>query len=141
MIEILITIVILSVGLLGVAALQATSLKNNHSAYHRTQATHLAYNLADRMRANLDLKASYVTNDPSTASLQPTCLTTAGCTPANLAQHDLKEWHNKLINDLPSVSATITEDTGTFTITINWDDNRDGNVDANDPNFAVSFEL
>ncbi len=51
LIEVLIAIVVLSIGLLGLAGLQATSVQSNHSAYQRSQATLLGYDLADRMRA------------------------------------------------------------------------------------------
>ena len=52
LIEVLIAMIILAVGLLGLAGLQATSLRNNQSAYNRSVATQLAYDIADRMRAN-----------------------------------------------------------------------------------------
>ena len=54
LIEVLISMLILAVGLLGLAGLQATGLRNNLSAYNRSQATQLAYDMADRMRANVD---------------------------------------------------------------------------------------
>ena len=52
MVEVLVTLVILAVGLLGLAGLQATSLRNTESAYQRSQAAILAYDMLDRMRAN-----------------------------------------------------------------------------------------
>ena len=52
LIEVLIAMIVLAVGLLGLAGLQATSLRNNQSAYNRIKATQLAYDIADRMRAN-----------------------------------------------------------------------------------------
>ncbi len=52
LLEILVAVLVLSIGLLGIAGLQVTGLRFNHSAYARTQATLLAYELADRMRAN-----------------------------------------------------------------------------------------
>jgi type IV pilus assembly protein PilV len=52
LLEVLITIVIVSVGLLGMAALQGFSLKANQSANSRTKATALAYMIIDRMRAH-----------------------------------------------------------------------------------------
>ena len=51
LIEVLVAVVVLSIGLLGLAGLQVTSLQSNHSAYMRSQASLLAYDLADRMRA------------------------------------------------------------------------------------------
>jgi type IV pilus assembly protein PilV len=52
LVEVLVTIVIMSVGLLGVVGLQLASMRSNHSAYLRTQATLAAYDLIDRMRAD-----------------------------------------------------------------------------------------
>ena len=53
LIEVLVTVVVLSIGLLGLAGMQATGSKFNHSAYLRSQAVNLAYDMADRMRANI----------------------------------------------------------------------------------------
>ena len=52
LLEVMIALLILSIGLLGLAALQATSLKINHGALLRTQATFLTYDMMDRLRAN-----------------------------------------------------------------------------------------
>ncbi|MDO6513887.1 MULTISPECIES: type IV pilus modification protein PilV [Neptuniibacter] len=51
LIEVLIAVVIISIGLLSVAALQTVALKSNNGSYYRSQATFLAYDLADRIRA------------------------------------------------------------------------------------------
>ena len=52
LVEIMIAVFVLAIGLLGMAGLQMASLKNNHSAYLRTQAVQYAYDIADRMRIN-----------------------------------------------------------------------------------------
>ena len=52
LLEILIAVGVLSIGLLGIAGLQALGQRSNHSAYLRSQATALAYDMIDRMRAN-----------------------------------------------------------------------------------------
>ena len=54
LIEALVALVVLSIGLLGVAALQLASLQANYGASQRTQATFLAQDIVDRMRANRD---------------------------------------------------------------------------------------
>jgi type IV pilus assembly protein PilV len=170
LIEVLIAALILAVGLLGMAGLQATSIKNNLSAYNRSQVTQLAYDMADRMRANriesLDsttgsvIEAStYLTMDPADAVAQANCSTVTGCTGAEMAQNDLFEWNAALTSALPSGVGTITADAAAqiFTISINWDDNRDGDVDGDggasegdvdndgdtddDPFFETSFQL
>ncbi len=151
LIEVLISMLILAVGLLGLAALQANGLKNNVSAYNRSQATQLAYDIADRMRANMvdagTLSTStyiYTTANPITAvAVQNNCLQIANaCTTAQMAQNDLFEWNTDINNLLPLGSGDIAVVGSIFTVTINWDDNRDGNVDTtNDPSFQMSFQL
>jgi len=154
LIEVLIATLILAVGLLGLAGLQAASIKNNLSAYNRSQVTQLAYDMADRMRANKNeslnpttgnviAASTYLTMAPADAAVQANCATVTGCTGAQMAQNDLFQWNAALINILPSGTGTITVVAATrvFTITINWDDNRDGAVNASDPNFSVSFQL
>ncbi len=155
LIEVLIAMIILAVGLLGLAGLQATSLRNTQSAYNRSQATQLAYDMADRMRANVADARLSVDANPLTASAYlgavpgaaiANCTLAAGCTPAQMAQNDLFEWNQDIDNAL-SANATgtiaavpVLAPTG-FTITITWDDNRDDNVDAADPNFQMRFQL
>jgi len=145
LIEVLIALVVLSGGLLGLAALQATSLKNNQSAYNRSQATQLAYDLADRIRANAveaRLPANtYMSIAPIDAAAQENCTTTVGCAPAQMAQNDLFEWNAAVTATLPSGIGTIVFNGGIYTIAISWDDNRDGVIDANDPTFQTGFQL
>lgn len=92
LIEVLVSALVLSIGLVGVAGLQAFSLKNNQSSFMRSQATSLAYDLADRMRANV---ASATANmyAPAAATVEVSCKTTAGCSPQQMARHDLAEWN------------------------------------------------
>lgn len=147
LIEVLIATLVLALGLLGLAGLQASSLRNNLSAYHRSQATQLAYDLADRMRVSVvEAKkfttSTYITVAPGDAAAQAGCTAVAGaCSSAQLAQNDLFEWNNNVTNFLTNGQGTIAVVGTIFTITINWDDNRDGNIDGNDPNFQMSFQL
>lgn len=154
LIEVLIATLVLAVGLLGLAGLQAASIKNNLSAYNRSQATQLAYDMADRMRSNKNgsinpatgnviTTSTYLTVAPTAAAVQTSCATVTGCTVAQMAQNDLFQWNAALTGTLPSGTGTITVVAATrvFTITVNWDDNRDGAVNTSDPNFSVSFQL
>jgi len=118
LIEILVTVLVLAIGLLGLAGLQATTLRFNSSAYLRSQATNLAYDIADRMRANV-IAARNGNYDVNFGFAAP-----AGTT---LAATDLREWRQALINTLPAGTGQITRNpvAGTlFTITIQWDDSR-----------------
>jgi type IV pilus assembly protein PilV len=146
LIEVLITVVILGIGLLGLAGLQATGLNFNHSAYNRSQATILAYDIIDRMRANPAAIGSYTGAPVQTAN----CVAIAGCTPVQMAQHDLFEWQTSIDATLSPGGAaagavgTIAFDGTIFDITITWDENRDNVIDGDtngpDPFFQVSFQ-
>ncbi len=147
LIEVLVSTFVLSVGLLGLAALQVTGLRNNLSAYTRSQSTQLAYDISDKMRANI-IEAQnfagsiYVTIAPEDATEKANCKAIVGnCTPADMAEHDLWEWNTELMNLLPSGSGTITVAPPTYKVAITWDDNRDDVVNGDDPNFEMSFQL
>jgi len=141
LIEVLIAMVVLAIGLLGLAGLQVTSLKNNQSAYNRSQATQLAYDLADRMRANVAGVATYTTG---TAAAISTCKNTTGCSPAEMAVNDLFEWNSAISAALPNGgTGTITISGGVYSITISWNENRDDNADgvSDITSFTTSFRL
>lgn len=160
LIEVLVSGLILAIGLVGVAGLQAFALKNNQSSFMRSQATALAYDLADRMRSNVAgaNAGSYV---PSTAALVTGCSTTSGCTPGELAQHDLAEWNNAVATYLPMGQGFVCVDStpgdgtdaadpqcdgaGTqFSIKIWWDDDRNGAISVTPENmerFSINLQL
>ena len=125
MVEILVTIFILAVGLLGLAGLQATGLKNNQSAYQRTVALQQAYDMADRIRANPVGKDAGEYDDVSGTPGDPGCIT-AGCTAAEIAQFDANEWNTDNAALLPSGAGTVTRNGSLFTVTLMWDDDHTG---------------
>lgn len=104
LIEVMISLVVISIGLLGTAALQMTSLQQNQSAYYRSQATLLAYDIADRMRANMDEVATgnYFA---ASGAISAACInysgSASGCTSENMASHDIGEWQNAVSLALP----------------------------------------
>ena len=114
MLEVLISIMIISIGLLGLAGLQTVSLKGSQSAYYRSVATQLAYDMSDRMRGNLSgvYSQSYnrtgINTDYSTAVAA--CNQTLGCTAAQLAQNDAKEWQDLVAALLPSGQGIVCID-------------------------------
>jgi len=150
--EVLIAIVVTSIGLLGLAGIQATGLNNNLRAYQRSQATVLAYDIADRMRANTAAIDNYLSSNMTldqavAAGAVAGCTTPDGCTPAELAQTDLVDWRAAMTAAIPGSIGEITVLGNTYTITLNWDDNRDGFVNSDpddeiedDPSFQVSFQ-
>ena len=106
LLEVLIAVVVLSIGLLGVAGLQAFGLRNNQDAYMRSQATILAMDIAERMRANMaGVQAGAY--DQGTANENNGCNDAAtGCSATELAQHDLYQWRSALFAALPTPDPT-----------------------------------
>jgi len=143
LLEVLVAIVILTIGLLGVARMQASGLVSTDRAYQRSQATVLAYDIADRMRANPSSFNNYLsdTMEAADATAQSGCVSTSGCTTAQMAENDLYEWNAALQAALPGAVGTVSQAGTLFTVGINWDDNGDGAVDGDDANFQVSFQL
>ena len=147
MIEVLVAMVILAVGLLGLAALQASSLKNNQTAYYRGLATQLSYDIADRMRANRLSGDKYVSSymKPTAAKDQSAhCLqVTSTCTPDKMAEHDLFEW-NAALKSLPGAKGEISFEKSSYKVVITWDEKRDDNRDGKDDtetHFDMAFQL
>lgn len=93
LIEVLVTLVIISVGLLGVAALQLATVRNNYDAFLRSQAAVLAGDVLDRMRANrrAALNGDYRVNFDQTFD-----------TPTTAAQRDVGLWKTTLDTQLPA---------------------------------------
>jgi type IV pilus assembly protein PilV len=112
LVETLVALVVLSVGLLGIAALQMTSLRNNRGAHLRSQAQVLAYDIADRMRANRDvaLANGYVI---------PMAGAPAG---TGLALTDLQDWKAALGRILPGGDGSVTRVGNMFVVRIQWTD-------------------
>jgi len=128
LLEVLVALLVLSIGLLGLAALQTTSLQYNTGSYFRTQATFLAYDIMDRMRANVSAIADSDGNgydQPTTTQVTaPTDCDTTGCTSAQLALYDVRRWYDRATSILPNATntpPTISIDANrTVTIRIQW---------------------
>jgi len=127
LIEVLITMVIMAIGLLGLAGLQVVSLRNTEVAYQRSQATSLAYDMLDRMRSNPKAVEDGRYNAITTAPGSYTDCTAGSCTTDEMAAFDNGEWHNEIAAVLPSGTGTVSgSGSGSvFTITISWDEDRD----------------
>jgi type IV pilus assembly protein PilV len=119
LVEILIALLILSIGLLGLAGLQTMSLKFNTSAYYRTQATALAYDLADRMRANRQAAVSGE-YDVSFEDPPPAC--DAAVVDGSVAEQDIATWRNALACRMPQSTGEAIRNGSEVTITVQWDD-------------------
>jgi len=113
MIEVLVSMVIIAIGLLGFAGLLAQAMKSSQTAYFRSQATFLAYDIVERMRANRG------------AAINGSYSISYGTAPVGgtMAGDDLVDWRTGIGQALPAgdgdVSAVLN---GTVTIKIKWND-------------------
>lgn len=121
MIEVLIALIVLSLGLLGLASLQVATTKYNHSAYLRSQATRLAYSMADRMRANRSAALESGAYSGVDFVADPACGAIDGAT---VAERDISAWRNSLACSLPAGNGRIQVNADLVTISVRWDDSR-----------------
>ena len=144
--EVLIALVVLSVGLLGLAALQAEGLRGSSSAQMRFQAVSLMRDITDRMRANSAGLANYVVTTSGTGSSTTPCVETGGtaatdCTAAEMAAYDLFLWKRELSDLLRSTSTgaiTLVATAGTtnrYQIVITWVERADTRTITNSVQF------
>ena len=161
LVELLVAVLILAIGLTGLAGLQISGIRNNQTAYYRSVATQLAYDMADRMRSNqagvaLGLYKSGTTGSATPGTSNSSC-ETGTCTPAQLAAYDLKRWNDELSAKLPSGKGIVcldsTPDIGDsskpsdscdidgvgniYVVKVWWDDNRSGTTTQG---FVTSFQ-
>ena len=132
LLEILIAAIVISFGLLGLAGLQATGLRNNHSAYLASVATQLTYDMADRIRGNSGGAYSTASAVDRGACMMATCSTLA------IAEDDLFRWNQSVAAALPG-GATLqpTLSNGVYTLTVTWDDKRSGSPTTS---FQTTFQ-
>jgi type IV pilus assembly protein PilV len=141
LIEALVALVVLSIGLLGVAALQLTSLRSNHGSAMRSQATFLAYDIIDRMRAN---------RGPALGGSYDIAMGANGTT-GTLAGDDLIAWKQNIARTLPPINnagtpvpadGSVTRAGNIFTVTIRWADWDDSGATSRTPlQFTMDTQL
>ena len=125
LLEVLIAVLILGVGLLGIAALQITTNVYVESSQQRSQAAMLARQIVERMRVNVgEAKAgSYDFNSLPTLTADCTGAAT-DCTPAQIKEHDLSLWSTRVLAQLPGAGASIVTDTSvdpvSVIVTLSW---------------------
>lgn len=161
LIELLISLVILSIGMLGMAGMQLSGLRNSATSSYRTDATQLSYDIVDSMRANrmavaanvfedIDLAYSDTLVDPELSCLQATTTSTvASCSANEMAAADLYNWITRVRQKLPNASVSVQcndldttdgddcTEFSTHTIMLSWDENVDGDVDTS--SFSYTF--
>ncbi len=129
LIESMIALLVISIGLLGIAALQITAMKQNSSALHHSQSVWISYDIADRIRANFGEFDNYVGIDTDNTYAQD-CLASA-CSSTQLITSDAQNWAS-LVQNLPSGRGTITSPVANeLLIRVMWDDEGTGATGTN----------
>lgn len=128
-------IVILAIGLLGMAGLQASALKGNQSSYERSQAVMLSYFMLDMMRADRGNALLGLYNTDANAA--PGAVLTPICSPDDVPlntfiDNSRRDWVSALKvglgDNVQTCGAIRCEATGECTIQITWDDSRAGGL-------------
>lgn len=124
LIEVMVTVLILSTSLLALAALQSRSLQYNHEAYLRSQANVLAYDIIDRIRVNRGNATQYDLGFDDDAPAGDSAVA-----------RDLRDWRQRIAGSLPDGSSDIDCDAdGLCTVQIRWRETDGADVDdAGDP--------
>ncbi|MFO7902269.1 MAG: type IV pilus modification protein PilV [Pirellulaceae bacterium] len=163
LIEVLIALLVLSIGLVGMASLQLTSLKSAHSSYYRSLASTAALNIEERLwqeaRNSLDTEGECIT-DATLGNIASEIQKKWGFDPSSDPESTTFDWGNGGLTSAEIPNLTVTFGTavddavnrrddsnnGTWTdawrqipVTLTWIENRLGDIDANDQ-FQESFD-
>ncbi len=137
LIEVLISILVVSVGVLGLTSAQVTAKRSVHEAVQRSTAAVLAQDILERMRTNGGQLADYVADgaalgNGTIGSLAKDCISSINiCTPTELVAYDLYQWEQAVdgsgevrnaisVGGLLTPTACITEAAGVITVAIAW---------------------
>ena len=121
LIEALVALLVISVGLLGIAAMQITSLSQAASAQWLSQAAWYAYDMADRIHANRQVMLQYDDIDTNDAPTDADCMANT-CTPGQMVDADAADWA-ELVRTLPAGRGVINADGNSLMLTVMWTDN------------------
>lgn len=138
LVEVLIALVVLAIGMLGIAALYIEGLRASRTALVRSEAVVLATDLADRIRTNPEGGSAYA--GAAAGAPNANCLPGGGgCTPQELAAHDLRVWLDQLAATLPGGTGTVTfldvsptdGIPAAYDVTVSWTEAGLGDLDYN----------
>jgi type IV pilus assembly protein PilV len=144
LIEAMIALLVISVGLLGIASLQITAMSQNTSALNHNKAVWIAYTMSDRIRANLPAFAAYDGIDTNNTYIGD--CETAPCNNAAMVTADAADWQN-MLTDLPGGRGIIRFNAANdgLLVDVMWDDEGSGatgtNCDPTDTNDLTCYTL
>jgi type IV pilus assembly protein PilV len=116
LIEVLVSILILSIGIFSILAVIIVSLQLNSSSVYRTIASQQAYAFAEILRANpttlgtVNAASAVAFTAPGSAVISTSCLQSAGCARNNFVPTSLALWRQQLLSVLPQGQGTVCQD-------------------------------
>lgn len=126
LVETMVALLILSVGLIGIAALYGQALSASSASIFRSQAINLAADIADRIRGNRTALLAYQGSASNHGCDAPTDRGGIDCAADEMAAHDLFVWQTLTAETLPGGQGTVevdtTTDPATYTVTVFWDE-------------------
>ena len=134
LIEAMIALLVISVGLLGIASLQITAMSQNASSLNHSQAVWFAYNMSDRIRANTAAQFNNYNGIDTSIGYTQDCMT-LNCSDAQMVVADAADWET-MVETLPAGQGIITSSPdallGTvLQVTVMWDDEGTGAAGTN----------
>jgi type IV pilus assembly protein PilV len=119
LIEVLIALIVMSVGMLGIAGLYVHGMQAGRTSLFRHHAVTLAGDVADRIRANPDARAAY-----EAAGADNGCVAgDADCSAAQMAAQDVLLWQQQADDSLPGGQVAVTYNAGVpsvYTVRVSW---------------------
>jgi type IV pilus assembly protein PilV len=143
LVEVMVALVVLSVGLLGIAGLYVITLRSGGGAIYRMQAVNLASDMADRIRANRRAQLAY-NNAPANNNCYGAAAV-ADCTPPQMAANDLLVWRAQVTGILPQGQGTVQAAGAagapfSYTILVSWMESGSA-VAADRMSYTLQFQL
>jgi type IV pilus assembly protein PilV len=141
LIETMVALLVISVGMIGVAALHGQALSASGTAIRRSLAVGLASDIADRIRVNRGAQLAYEGAASDNNCDDPTGGGGVDCSPAQMAAHDLFLWQTQVAQTLPGGTGAVDVDNATnpttYAVTVSWDEPTQGAPVT----FTFAFEL
>ena len=123
LVEVLITLIIMSIGMLGIAGLYVQGMQAGRTSIFRHHAVTIAGDVADRIRANPRATVAYTRADGENHNC---VLGNTDCSAAEMAAHDIFLWKAQAAETLPGGDVTIVLDNGvvppSYSITVSWNE-------------------
>lgn len=126
LVESMIALLVISIGLLGIAALQLTAMSQNTSSLNHSQAVWIANNMADRIRANVcDINQAPTYNGIDTINGYSQDCSGNFCNNLQMVVADAADWTD-MVQTLPAGRGTVVLNNSILTISVMWDDDGTG---------------